>query len=196
MTEKRYTVVTKRCIDTAILYHQGENREGWESRESREGSQEAAFHTAKGRLSHCKRPSFTRWKTAFCKRLTARGLRIGWFLAGNRVVFNIPNGPNRRISRMRQGGEAIMNIREFSITGMSHLSVFCKSVSSRHSAEKRNPVEKTKAAYPYAHFLDSAFQRNDDLTLSGRKAKKVRNSIIGKMIPYAELTLNILTKRP
>jgi len=38
------------------------------------------------------------------------------------------------------------------------------------SAEKRNPVGKTKAAYPNGCFLDSAFQRNDDLPLSGRKA--------------------------
>lgn len=59
MTEKRYTAVTKRCIDMSFLYHQRENREDWESQESREGSQEAAFHTAKGRELHAKRPSFS-----------------------------------------------------------------------------------------------------------------------------------------
>ena len=59
MTEKRYTAVTKRCIDMPFLYHRRENREDWESRESREGSQEAAFHTAKGRELHAKRPSFS-----------------------------------------------------------------------------------------------------------------------------------------
>ena len=59
MTEKRYTVVTKCCIDMPFLYHHGENREGWKNKESWEGSQEAAFHTAKGRKLHAKRPSFS-----------------------------------------------------------------------------------------------------------------------------------------
>ena len=70
-------------------------------------------------------------------------------------------------------------VREFGTTGMSHLSVFASRwqvaialTATCSSAEKRNPVEKAKTAYPYVRFLDSAFQRNDDLTLSCRKAKR------------------------